>query len=100
MYPDKTLICVDCGRKFVWMAGEQEFYAEQGFFADICSLIGKVSNNEDSFTTMWIREKLYEFWGERTTLDVPVKNILRTMVEFEVLDKVKTGVYRIKQRPG
>lgn len=31
MYEDKTLICKECGREFVWTAGEQEFYAEKGF---------------------------------------------------------------------
>jgi len=28
---DKTLICKDCGREFVWTVGEQEFYAQKGF---------------------------------------------------------------------
>jgi len=31
MYEDKALICADCGREFIWTAGEQEFYAERGF---------------------------------------------------------------------
>ena len=31
MYEDKTLICKDCGKEFVFTAGEQEFYAEKGF---------------------------------------------------------------------
>ena len=31
MFEDKTLICRDCGREFVFTAGEQEFYAEKGF---------------------------------------------------------------------
>lgn len=31
MYEDKILICADCGKEFVWTAGEQEFYAERGF---------------------------------------------------------------------
>ncbi|MDI6603712.1 MAG: zinc-ribbon domain-containing protein [Thermoanaerobacteraceae bacterium] len=31
MYQDKTLVCKDCGKEFVWTAGEQEFYAEKGF---------------------------------------------------------------------
>lgn len=31
MYQDKVLICQDCGREFIWTAGEQEFYAEKGF---------------------------------------------------------------------
>ena len=28
MYEDKTLICKECGKEFVFTAGEQEFYAE------------------------------------------------------------------------
>ena len=31
MFEDKVLICRDCGREFVFTAGEQEFYAEKGF---------------------------------------------------------------------
>ena len=28
---DKTLVCRDCGQKFVFTVGEQEFYAQRGF---------------------------------------------------------------------
>lgn len=31
MYSDKTLTCRDCGKEFVFTAGEQEFYASRGF---------------------------------------------------------------------
>lgn len=31
MYEDKTIVCKDCGKEFVFTAGEQEFYAEKGF---------------------------------------------------------------------
>lgn len=31
MFQDKSLICKDCGKEFVFTAGEQEFYAEKGF---------------------------------------------------------------------
>ena len=31
MYQDKTLICKECGKEFVFTAGEQEFYASRGF---------------------------------------------------------------------
>ena len=31
MYQDKTLVCRDCGKEFIFSAGEQEFYAEKGF---------------------------------------------------------------------
>ncbi|TCS80025.1 zinc-ribbon domain containing protein [Pectinatus cerevisiiphilus] len=30
-YQDKTLVCKDCGKEFIFTAGEQEFYAEKGF---------------------------------------------------------------------
>ena len=33
MYEDKTLVCKECGKEFVFTAGEQEFYAERGFDA-------------------------------------------------------------------
>jgi len=28
---DKTLVCKDCGKEFVFTAGEQAFYKEKGF---------------------------------------------------------------------
>lgn len=31
MFEDKTLTCKDCGKEFVFTAGEQEFYASKGF---------------------------------------------------------------------
>lgn len=31
MYEDKTLVCRDCGKEFVFSAGEQEFYEKNGF---------------------------------------------------------------------
>ena len=31
MYEDKTLVCKECGKEFIFSAGEQEFYASKGF---------------------------------------------------------------------
>lgn len=28
---DKTIVCKDCGKEFIFTAGEQEFYKEKGF---------------------------------------------------------------------
>jgi len=30
-FQDKTLVCKECGKEFVFTAGEQEFYAEKSF---------------------------------------------------------------------
>jgi hypothetical protein len=67
-------------------------------FADIATLIGKISHIQDEFTTAWVKEKLYESWGERTTLDVPVR-ISCAHSLILALCKEKTGVYRIQQVP-
>ena len=31
MFDDKTLVCKDCGKEFIFSASEQEFFAEKGF---------------------------------------------------------------------
>ena len=31
MFEDKTLVCQECGKEFIWTAGEQEFYSAKGF---------------------------------------------------------------------
>ncbi|MEQ8154578.1 MAG: zinc-ribbon domain-containing protein [Clostridiaceae bacterium] len=31
---DRTLVCKDCGKEFVFTVGEQEFYKEKGFEND------------------------------------------------------------------
>ena len=30
-FQDKTLVCRDCGKDFVWTASEQDFYKKKGF---------------------------------------------------------------------
>ena len=30
-YQDKTIVCKDCGKEFVFTAGEQDFYAQREF---------------------------------------------------------------------
>ena len=65
-------------------------------FCDICSLIGKLSSIQDSFTTSWLKDRLYEIWGERPTLFYSVEKILQTLKYFGVIEPVKVGEYRIK----
>ena len=31
MFEDKTLVCRECGKEFVFTASEQQFYADKGF---------------------------------------------------------------------
>ena len=38
-YQDITLTCKDCGAVFVFTAGEQEFYAQKGFYKSTCKML-------------------------------------------------------------
>ena len=47
MYEDKTLVCKECGKEFVFTAGEQEFYARKNaargpreYFTAVCAACG------------------------------------------------------------
>lgn len=31
---DKTIVCKDCGKEFIFTEGEQEFYKQKGFTND------------------------------------------------------------------
>lgn len=66
-------------------------------FSDVCSLIGKLTNIQDTFTTTWLKEKLYEVWGERETLLHSCDKILQTLKFMGVIENEKVGVYRIKK---
>ena len=33
-FSDKTLVCRDCGKEFIFSVGEQEFYKDKGFEND------------------------------------------------------------------
>lgn len=67
-------------------------------FADVCSLIGKLSNIQDTFSTTWLKEKLFEIWGERGTLVHSVSRTLQTLRYLGVVEPVKTSVFKIKKQ--
>lgn len=68
-------------------------------FCDVCALIGKLTNIQDTFTTSWLKEKLFEMWGERTTLFHSSDKILQTLKLIGAIENEKVGVYRIKKYP-
>jgi hypothetical protein len=64
-------------------------------FADICGLIGKVSDMQDTFTSAWLKEKVFEAWGERTTLLYSIEKILQTMKYIGGVKLIKIGIFEI-----
>jgi hypothetical protein len=64
-------------------------------FSDICSLIGKISAIQDTFTTAWLKEKLLSIWGERSTIYHSSNKILQTLKSIGAIENVKVGSYKI-----
>jgi len=73
------------------------FVLAHPLFADVSTLIGRISTAQDTFTTGWIKEKVTEHHGERPTLLRAVAGVLETMRCLGVIENVKSGTYRIKR---
>lgn len=66
-------------------------------FGDVCGLIGKLTTIQDTFTLAWLKEKLYEYWGERTTLMHSTDKIVQTMKFLGSIRNEKVGVYVVNR---
>ena len=66
-------------------------------FQDMCRLIGKIGEFEETITTKQIKQKLFDEWGERSTLYHSSDKLISTLKALEALDSEKTGVYPIKK---
>ena len=65
-------------------------------FSDTTSLIGKMADIQGTFTTSWLKQKLLDLWGERTTLLYSVDKILQTLKNIGAIENIKQGEYKIK----
>lgn len=68
-------------------------------FTDACTLIGKISLMQDTFTTQWLTSNLKSIWGDRPIVDLSARKILQTMKYMKTIENAKTGVYRIVSKP-
>ena len=64
-------------------------------FADMCKLIGKISEFQDEITLAQIKQKLFDEWGERTTLYHSIDKLVSTLKDFGALICDKPGKYHI-----
>ncbi len=66
-------------------------------FADLCKLIGKMAEFEETMTVKQIRQKLFDEWGERTTLFHSLDKLIATLKAIGALENPKTGNYMVKK---
>ena len=63
-------------------------------FVDVTGMIGKLSTMQDSFSLAWLKDKMFEEWGERTTLFHSLDKIMQTLRQIGAVDS-KNGVYTV-----
>lgn len=66
-------------------------------FKDIASTVGKLNNMQLELSSKVIKEKMLDSWGERTTLIHAIPKNIKTMKDLNVLETIKTGVYKSKK---
>lgn len=64
-------------------------------FVDMCKLIGKMSEFQDEITLAQLKQKLFDEWGERTTLFHSVDKLVATLKAFDVMVCDKPGKYHV-----
>ena len=70
-------------------------------FVDMCKLIGKMSEFQDEITLAQLKQKLFDEWGERTTLFHSIDKLVATLKAFDVMACDKPGKYHVnKHRVG
>ena len=66
-------------------------------FDDMCKLIGKMGEFQDEITLAQVKQKLFDEWGERTTLFHSIDKLIATLKAIDVLVCDKPGKYHIKK---
>jgi len=66
-------------------------------FMDMCKLIGKILEFQDEITLVQVKQKLFDEWGERTTLYHSIDKLIATLKNFEVLVCEKPGKYHVNK---
>lgn len=68
-------------------------------FVDVAGTIGRLLRLQDSITLSVLNRRLAESWGSRSTLERAVQRIVRSMIEWGVLeDTPLAGEYRAPDR--
>lgn len=64
-------------------------------FHDLSKLMGKMFEFQDIITTGQIRQKMFDEWGERSTLDYSVGKVIAAMRSLGAVKSPQTGKYQV-----
>lgn len=65
-------------------------------FVDVTGMIGKICSMQDTFSLAWLKGKMFEEWGERTTLFHSLDKIMQTLRQIGAVNS-KGGNYTINR---
>ncbi|HHV38839.1 MAG TPA: hypothetical protein GXX70_05015 [Tepidimicrobium sp.] len=66
-------------------------------FTDICSIIGKMDRQRFHITNRDIKNKMFDLWGERSTLYHSIDKNIKTLKDIGVLDTLPKNRYGINR---
>jgi hypothetical protein len=64
------------------------------FFTDVAAAVGRILGLQEPFSLTHVERRVSELWGERSTVKRTCQYVMRSMVEWEVLEDAGKGVYR------
>lgn len=67
-------------------------------FDNLTAAAGKLLDLQDEFSLSMVKRRIYELWGERTTLEYAVNKMTRSLIDWGVIDGgSKPGEYNRKE---
>ena len=68
-------------------------------FADVCKIMGKLFEFQEEVTNSALKQKLYDDWGERGTLEATKRRITLTLKEMDILRNETKTRYILNKIP-
>ena len=65
---------------------------------DVCKFMGRLFEQQDIITNTILRQKLYDAWGERGTLQTTTRRITLTMKQFGLLEETSKAHYKLLRK--
>lgn len=68
-------------------------------FRDVCQIMGKLFEFQDGITNHVLKQKLYDEWGERGTLETTTRRVTLTLKEMDILRNETKTRYVLNKIP-
>jgi len=63
-------------------------------FRDIAKVVGSITDFQEEFTLSSVQKRMFEIWGERSSVKYGVQKIISSMVDWQVLERKGSGKFK------